>query len=220
MNILVVSPHLDDETIGAGGAICRYIAEGHQIYWLNISNTKEEYGFARSVVELREQQRQKVIETYPFSGAFDLKLRPAALKEYPDNDIIPQIDSVIKQVRPEMLILPYEHDIHSDHGVVFRWCLPFTKSFRYPYIKKVLIMETLSETDFSAPEYSFQANYIVDVSNYMEKKLAILKLYEQELGMHPFPRSESNILALAHLRGAVAGVTYAEGFKLFRWIDK
>ena len=32
------------------------------------------------------------------------------------------------------------------------------------------------------------------------------------MGIHPFPRSEKNIRALATFRGAVAGVDYAEAF--------
>ena len=32
MNVLIISPHLDDETFGAGGSILRLAAEGHSIY--------------------------------------------------------------------------------------------------------------------------------------------------------------------------------------------
>ena len=35
MKILVVSPHPDDETLGAGGSLLRYKSEGKKIYWLN-----------------------------------------------------------------------------------------------------------------------------------------------------------------------------------------
>lgn len=220
MNVLVISPHMDDETIGAGGTLCRYIAQGHDVYWLNITNTKEEYGNDPALVELRESQRRQVIAAYPFTAAYDLKLRPTGLKDYRDSDVIPQIQAIVEEVRPEVLILPYGQDIHSDHGVVFRWCLPFTKSFRYPYVKKVLLMEILSETDFCDPKATFQPNYFVDISDHMEKKIQLLKCYGQELGAHPFPRSEENVRALAHLRGAVAGVEWAESFQLFRWLDK
>ena len=48
MRILVVSPHPDDETLGAGGTILRYKNEGKEVYWLNITNVKEEYGYSKS----------------------------------------------------------------------------------------------------------------------------------------------------------------------------
>lgn len=79
-------------------------------------------------------------------------------------------------------------------------------------------MEILSETDFGRPEMPFYPNYFVDISNYIEKKIEALKIYDTEMGRHPFPRSEENIKALAVLRGAMAGVPYAEAFRLIKKI--
>lgn len=43
-----------------------------------------------------------------------------------------------------------------------------------------------------------------------------MKNYASELGVHPFPRSEQNIRALATLRGATAGVEAAESFIILK----
>ena len=51
-------------------------------------------------------------------------------------------------------------------------------------------------------------------------KLEIMKVYESELGEHPFPRSLENISALATFRGASVGVKFAEAFQLVKYIDK
>ena len=82
--------------------------------------------------------------------------------------------------------------------------------------------ETLSETEFgiTLPENVFMPNYFVDISDHMEGKLALMEVYESELGEHPFPRSLDNIKALAHFRGASVGVKYAEAFQLLKYIDK
>lgn len=45
--LLVVSPHADDETLGAGGTLLRYSRNGNKIYWINVTNAKEEYGYAK-----------------------------------------------------------------------------------------------------------------------------------------------------------------------------
>jgi len=89
-----------------------------------------------------------------------------------------------------------------------------TKSFHYPYIRRVRIYETLSETEFGLrpDDHGFKPNLWVDISNYLEKKIGIMRLYESELGQHPFPRSEENIRALATFRGATAGVQFAEAY--------
>jgi hypothetical protein len=96
-----------------------------------------------------------------------------------------------------------------------------TKSFRYPFLKKVLLYECISETEFAPaiPERVFQPNYFVDISTFLNKKLEIMTRFESEVGEHPFPRSLRNIEALATYRGATAGVEYAEAFQLVKMID-
>lgn len=82
--------------------------------------------------------------------------------------------------------------------------------------------ECISETEF-APTLSekvFLPNYFVDISTYFAEKLEIMKIYESEIGTHPFPRSLRNIEALATYRGASIGVEYAEAFQLIKYIDK
>jgi LmbE family N-acetylglucosaminyl deacetylase len=82
-------------------------------------------------------------------------------------------------------------------------------------------METLSETEFSlsTKEDSFIPNVFVDISDYMNKKIEVMKIYEGEMGSHPFPRSERNIKALATYRGATSGCDYAESFMLLKEIS-
>ncbi len=45
MNVLVISPHPDDETLGAGGTLLKFKDKGHKLYWLNVTNMKTEYGY-------------------------------------------------------------------------------------------------------------------------------------------------------------------------------
>jgi hypothetical protein len=53
----------------------------------------------------------------------------------------------------------------------------------------------------------------------MAKKLELLQIYKSEFGEHPFPRSLKNVEALATLRGASAGLMYAEAFQLVKFIE-
>ena len=82
--------------------------------------------------------------------------------------------------------------------------------------------ECISETEM-APALSenvFLPNYFVDITDFMDQKLELMKIYESEIGDPPFPRSLENIKALAHFRGASAGVLFAESFQLLKYIDK
>ena len=80
--------------------------------------------------------------------------------------------------------------------------------------------ETLSETDYAPPFYetAFLPNSFSDISSFLEIKIEIMRIYKGEMKEHPFPRSEQNIRSLATVRGATAGVKYAEAFMLLKEI--
>lgn len=218
MNILVVSPHPDDETLGAGGTICRFLAEGHDVYWLNVTAIHEGMNFTQDIIEHRKLQLEKVQEFYGFKKVYHLGFPTTKLENIDSSEAIDKISKVIKEVEPEVLLLPDYNDAHSDHKMVFEWCHACTKTFRYPFVRQVLTMEILSETDFGKPYNPFVPNYFVDISNYMDKKIEAMKIYDTELGEFPFPRSIKNIEALSTVRGAMCGVQYAEGFRLIKMI--
>jgi len=136
--------------------------------------------------------------------------------------LVNKISHIFQQLEPEIIYVMNRSDAHSDHRIVFDAVMSCTKSFRYPYVKKVLMYECLSETEFAPilPERVFQANYYVDISNFLYKKIEIMKIFDSELGAHPFPRSIKNIEALATFRGATVGVLYAEAFQMIKCIDK
>ena len=219
MSVLVVSPHPDDETLGACGTILKYKKEGKKIYWLNITDIKEEYGYDKSSVEKRTKEISKVKELYNFDGFYNLRLNPTRLDEYGKSYIIGLISDVIKDLKPNTIILPYENDVHSDHRIVYECVFSCTKVFRYPYIKKVMCMEIISESDFASSQNGFIPNYFVDITDFIEDKMEIINIYESELGNHPFPRSLESLKALAILRGISCGVRYAEAFKLIKFIE-
>ena len=136
--------------------------------------------------------------------------------------MVPEISAVFSEVKPEIIYTLNRSDAHSDHRIIFDAVMSCTKSFRYPYIKQVLMYECISETEFAPAlaEKAFLPNYFVDITKYIDKKNEAMSVFESELGEHPFPRSLDNIRALAHFRGASVGVQYAEAFQLLKYIDK
>lgn len=218
MNVLVVSPHPDDETLGAGGTILRLKEEGNKIFWLNITGMTKGGIFSEEMQERRKEQLKNIEDFYKFEGTYNLNLPTAQLDSYNTSDAIDKIREVFTKVQPEMLILPDYNDAHSDHKKVFEWCYSCSKVFRFPYIKKIMTMEIVSETDFGKPENPFIPNFYVDITEYLEEKINALNIYDTELGEPPFPRSIEHVKALAIVRGAAAGVKYAEAFRMIKYI--
>lgn len=216
---LIIATHPDDETLGAGGLMLRKKAEGNEVYVLNMTHMDKAYGYDEEKINHRNNEIQKMIESYNLDGYFNLNLKPSGLDSYLEGDLLQKISSVFNKVQPSVLILPYYKDVHSDHRITFNLCYSCTKNFRYPFIKKILMMEVPSETDFAMFEYTFKPNYFVDISNYVDKKIEIAKVYQSEILEHPFPRSEKNIRAYATNRGAAIGADSAEAFVLIKAIE-
>ena len=130
-------------------------------------------------------------------------------------DLIEKIGVAINNIKPDTLYLPNRSDIHTDHKITFQAVYSCTKQFRYPFIKRVLMYETLSETEFSPAlaENAFLPNTFVDITDYIDKKIEIMKLYDTEIMPDPLPRSVHAIKGLAAFRGSRIGVIYAEAFQ-------
>ena len=217
--LLVVSPHPDDETLGAGGSILKYKQCGSKVVWLNFTDMQAAYGYKETAVSARTAEIKEVVGLYGFDDFINLRLRPAGLAEYPRNELVKYVIDVVRAVKPNTVIFPFKNDIHSDHRVVYETVYSAVKTFRAPDVKRIFMMEILSETDFASFDSGFIPNYFIDISDFLETKLQIMSIYQSEVGPPPFPRSLENIKALATLRGAMAGCRYAESFILLKGIE-
>ena len=214
--VLVVAVHPDDETLGCGGTLLKHKANEDEIHWLictTIDENNDYYG-------KREKEIEKVSKLYNFDSIHNLRLKTMQVDEYSISELISKVSKIINEIKPNIIYLPFKGDVHSDHRKIFEASYSCTKSFRYPFIKKIYMMETLSETEFSpsTKEDSFIPNVFVDISEFFERKIEIMKIFESEIFEHPFPRSEKNLEALSTLRGATCGCNYAESFVLLKEI--
>lgn len=215
--ILVVAPHPDDETFGAGGLLLRARASGCQVHWLIVTNIWAELGWSEEKVERRQREIAAVADAYGFTGVHRLDLPAARLDTLPIGEIVTAIGTVVKAVSPETMLIPHGGDAHTDHHVVFTAAASCSKWFRYPSVRQVLVYEALSETDAGLyPFNPFVPNLFLDIELYLEEKLRIATLFGDELSSFPFPRSLEAVKALAMLRGAACGVAAAEAFMLLR----
>ena len=220
--VIVVSAHPDDEVLGVGGTILKHVNQGDEVYWLITTCGLESEGFSKERVESRQREIIKVEKELGISETFQLGYPTMKLSSSSIITMVPQISEIFNQIEPEMIYCLNRTDAHSDHRYTFDAVMACTKSFRYPFIKRVLLYECISETEFgpALPENQFMPNYYVDISPYLKDKIDLLSIYESEMGEHPFPRSNRNIEALSIFRGASVGVEYAEAFQVLKWIDK
>lgn len=218
--VLCVAPHPDDESLGCGGTLLRHAQESDEIHWLIFTSMISTQGFAEERISKRSDEINSVANAYGFKSVQSLGFPTTNLDTLPKSTLVSAASKAIQAIKPSILYLPYRYDAHSDHACVFDAVAACTKAFRYPYIKRVLAYETLSETEFGLRpgNAGFSPNYFVDIQGHLDQKLQILDLYQGEMGAFPFPRSHECVTALSQLRGSQAGVAAAEAFMLLKEI--
>lgn len=217
MKTIVVAPHPDDETLGAGGTLLRRKAEGGKTAWLIMTAISEDTGWSPARINQRKEEIKRVSELFSFDSVFALDFESTRLDTEPMNKLVSAISNAFNSFAPEEVLIPHPSDAHSDHRTTFDAVVACTKWFRYPSVKRVLAYEVLSETDVSLHERQlFHPNVYVNIEQYLENKLRAMDIYKSETGRFPFPRSHEAIRALAAVRGVASGFNAAEAFQLLR----
>lgn len=216
--ICIIAPHPDDELLGAGGTALKCLDAGEEVFWLIVTAITPEFGFTKDRVDERAREIELVGRSVGFTDIRSLRFPTTKLDTTPQGDLVSAVKSALEDWQPSTVIVPWQNDAHTDHLAVYNAALAATKSFRAPYVRTVLAMEILSETNFArAP--GFEPNWYCDISSYVDRKIEVLKVFGSELSEHPFPRSEQSVRALATLRGSEVGCAAAEAFHLIRHND-
>jgi len=222
MRILVIAPHPDDETLGCGGSLLKHKANGDSLSWL-IATRGHEPQWSAELLERKEQEIAKVSAAYGFENTFRLNFPTIKLDTIPLDEIIVAIRDAVTDCKPDVVYLNHFGDVHSDHRVVFEATMSVLKPFYSGKhgVKKILSYEVLSSTDAAPlnPARAFVPNLFSDVTDFWEKKLEIMALYESELQEYPLPRALDSLRALGRVRGATIGAEFAEAFMLVREVN-
>ncbi len=208
--ILVVSAHPDDETLGVGGTLLKHRSRGDELFWINAARPPD-----AKKKDRRARESALIAGFYAFKSWTQLDFTSTELENQGRN-LIEAFYPGFEKIDPQVVYLPNRSDAHSDHRFVFQAAFACCKSFRQKSIERVLMYETLSETEFAAalPENHFLPNVFVDISEQFTAKKEALRIYEEELMPAGLPRSIEAVEALAALRGSRIGCRYAEAFML------
>jgi LmbE family N-acetylglucosaminyl deacetylase len=217
-DILVVAPHPDDETLGAGGTLLRAREAGHRIHWLLLTAAAaEKWGDA--YVDTQRSQVEAVRKAFPFDTFSWWGVPASGLARANTGELVDRLRDTLGQLRPETVIVPHAGDAHDDHGAAFAVATAAAKSFRMPSfgVRRVMAMDILSETDAAPPVLprSFLPTISVDIGAQLGRKLEILRLYASET-LPGTPRTLDIVEAHARVCGAAVGIVAAERFMLVR----
>ena len=218
--VLVVAPHPDDETLGVGGAIAKYSAQGDEVFVLMVSGHLPPI-YSRKAYEETVSEAYSAFSVLGVKKSEFLEIPATMIGDQPLHEVNSRILKVVNDFNPHIVLCPYP-DRHIDHRLVFDSVMVATRPVGIGRdIEIVAAYETLSETHWNAPhiEPNFTPNWVVDISDHISEKLNALECYKSQISEFPGPRSIEAVEALAKFRGTQAGFAYGEGFHIVRMVS-
>lgn len=215
--VLIIAPHPDDETLGVGGTIAKYIENGDDVFVLTVSGHLPPL-YSQEDYEVTKEEAKKAYEILGIKNSKFLDIPATLISNEPVHVFNKQILDVVNEFNPNIVLCPYP-DRHVDHRVVFESTMVATRPVNKGRDIEILAAyETLSETHWNAPhiEPNFIPTWTVDISEYINLKLKALKCFDSQIPPFPGPRSIEAVEALAKFRGTQAGFGYGEGLHIIR----
>jgi LmbE family N-acetylglucosaminyl deacetylase len=212
--ILVITPHPMDETLGVGGTILKHGANGDELHWL-ILTKPEESKWGKDKIEKNTKEVSKIAEMYKFQSFRRLNFVQDSLNEDILKELVELLKGTFELIKPDTIYLPFGCTLDNDYNIAFTASLKAIQSFKAK-IQKILCYEVISYLNFNSK--TFNPNVYTDISEFIDKKLEVMNLYEEEVQGYPLPKSTESVRSLAKVRGASIGTEYAEAFVLIKEI--
>lgn len=227
MKVLVIAAHPDDEVYGVGGTMVKHVKNGDEVYVCLLTEgvtTQYRHAMNRiSLTKLIEQKKQESLEAAKILGikeVFFFNLPDMKLNTIAHPEINQPIEECIANLLPEIVYTHHWGDVNKDHRLVFESTMVAVRPGLKSPIKRVLIYETPSSSEWNAPILTnqFLPNVFVDISDVLDLKVQAMKAYKSELREFPHPRSIEAVTTYAQKRGLEVGKRVVECFMLIREI--
>jgi LmbE family N-acetylglucosaminyl deacetylase len=216
---LVIAPHPDDEVLGAGGTMARLAAAGNEVFVVVVTKGMPPAFSAESTSRTRAEAAQAHAHL-AVRETFWLDHPAAQLAETSHSALNASIRTLVLNLAPTTLLVPFLGDIHMDHQLVFLSSLVAARPHQADYPRTILCYETLSETNWNAPYLTppFVPNVFIGIEDHLARKLEAMAMFASQVRQAPHERSIEALRALATLRGATVHKMAAEGFVLVRHV--
>lgn len=128
--VVVLAPHMDDETIGSGGTLALHAERGAKITVVFLTDGRngssklvalpreQREQEQRRLVETRKQEAQRALAELGIDEMLCLDAEDGTLEA--DTDAAPQLRSILSERQPHLVYLPFYLEEHADHRAASR----------------------------------------------------------------------------------------------------
>jgi LmbE family N-acetylglucosaminyl deacetylase len=202
--VLVIAPHMDDETFGCGGTIIRHRQAGAEVTILFMTDGARGNSAMVRDESLTDRRKGEVRRAMKLLG--DPQVRHLDLPERElvcDERTIDLVEQQLREIAPAVVYVPSIFDGHPDHIVTCRIASAAMMNLADrgdgPIVREYEVWSTLTP------------NVLVDVSDVFEQKLDALRQFDSQLLDMDYvyiARGLSMYRSLFHLHGKGAAEAF------------
>lgn len=212
--VLIVAAHPDDETLGMGGSIAKFVSNQLEVSVLFVADGVTSRKFQRESLADRKKASTLALSKLGINQATFLDLPDNKLDSVPRLHVIQEIEKAVMGFEPTVVFTNSLDDLNVDHRIVSECTIVAARPRAHSPIRALLNYEVCSSTDQFFGRPNFAPNFFVDISNFLSCKLDALGAYGMEIDAHPSARSIETVLARNTYWGGFSGFAQAEAFKL------
>lgn len=213
---LFLVPHADDEVLGFGGTISKYVNLGYNV---SVTITQAPNN-DRAAQQLEDSKKAKAILGYKNINFLHISHIDMCNNLHL---LIHTVQDHLVDAKPDILFSTHYSDNHQDHKNLYRAVAVATRPNGAVFIPRIIAGEIISSCDqsYGIERATFIPNYYegLDETN-IDTKINALKLYSTEIREYPHPRCPQSIKAKAITRGSECKRKYAEAFMVLRDINE
>lgn len=212
--VLIFAAHPDDDILGCGGTIAKFVKQGLKIHVVFLSEGESSREGILNIDNLIKERKQNAKKALKILGCTSIEFL-----DFPDNrldsidllNVVKKVEYYIDIYKPSTVLTHYAYDLNIDHQVTHKAVVTACRPQPSCPVKELLFFEIPSSTEWNLSN-AFMPNYYVDISETLFLKKKALKIYKNEMRSFPHPRSIQAIENLSNYRGSSVGCKAAEAF--------
>lgn len=195
--VLAFGAHPDDLEVGAGGLLARLVDDGADVTMAVVSVPNQVPERAREAHEGARVLGANVVVLY--------ESQPLRVEDIPMHELVSRFDTLVGDLRPDLVITHSAHDLHWDHGLVHRATVSALR--RTPCD----LLAFLSSPEMNAQSRTM-GQCFADITDTMETKLEAIRAHRTQLPKLDIESSRD----LARAVGRISGFAFAEAYEALR----
>jgi len=215
LDILFTAPHPDDLEIGCGGTIAKLVKQGYRVGMVHMTDGEPT---PLGSPEVRAEEMAAAADVLGATVHEEAGLPNRTLMDGPEARYA--IAAIVRKYRPRVLVgiagrtvaaSPdhYQAQLITEAARFYSQLTKWDDRFggTEPHRVDHLVYRPIPR---AAEAMHFPSQFVVDITESMEQKLAAIARYKSQFPRERFERLKHYILSVAGAEGAVCGYTYGE----------